>query len=613
MATHLLILSLTLSLCVLFTNAHSMRDVPSFLRRSSPSESIPYGQFNRFSGLPADRILSERRENILWTEPQEIEHHGWFSVQWEDISIPYNSSRDYLALYLLPDGQKDVPPHDYLDILDLLKEGGTWPRGMLNFTDIPNVRGSYFLRYFRLDASKFFIEIARSNLVRMKHGKAQPVHIHLSISSEKGDHQSPNMHLLWTSGSKQQYARFGTDLNDLHIVESNPKTYTAEMMCEEPATIRSAQFYIDVGHLHRTELRNLFPNTQYFYQVGSEKTGWSDIFTFKSAPKSSTEQVTRLAIFGDMGVKFLGLDDGSHNGFSGAKPTVHRLIRDLPNYDLVLHIGDISYAWSHGYVWEMFMSDIEPISQQVPYMINVGNHEHDYSDPEKLDPATGMKPFHPEGFNYNGHDSGGECSIPTAYRFGVPTNGNNIWWYSFDQGNIHVIMFSTEHDYRPGSTQYEWMKWDLASVDRNVTPWVIVGGHRPPYTSQDYPSDFHTSLLLRESIEDLLVNYDVDLAVWGHYHSYERTCAVRYGECVNDDEDLFDIYKPHDNFGAPIHVTVGTAGIGIDYASFYEFPWSVFRGADYGYLWVETHANRLHGKWIRTSDGYPLDEFTIHK
>lgn len=66
------------------------------------------------------------------------------------------------------------------------------------------------------------------------------------------------------------------------------------------------------------------------------------------------------------------------------------------------------------------MSDIEPISQQVPYMIkyanswninlqkkkknldnmnmiSVGNHEHDYSDPEKLDPATGMKPFHPEG------------------------------------------------------------------------------------------------------------------------------------------------------------------------------------------------------------------------
>lgn len=73
-----------------------------------------------------------------------------------------------------------------------------------------------------------------------------------------------------------------------------------------------------------------------------------------------------------------------------------------------------------------------------------------------------------------------------------------------------------------------------------------------------------------------------DLLTWhipspkGHYHSYERTCAVRYGECVNDDEDLFDIYKPHDNFGAPIHVTVGTAGIGIDYASFYEVFFSLF-------------------------------------
>lgn len=101
--------------------------------------------------------MTSQRKSRFWTEPQEIDHLGWFTVRWEGISIPYNHSRDYIALYLVPDGQTDVAPHDYLDMLDLMSEGGTWPRGMLNFTSIPNVRGSYFLRYFRRGKLRLFM------------------------------------------------------------------------------------------------------------------------------------------------------------------------------------------------------------------------------------------------------------------------------------------------------------------------------------------------------------------------------------------------------------------------------------------------------------------------
>lgn len=230
---------------------------------------------------------------------------------------------------------------------------------MLNFTSIPNVRGSYFLRYFRFDG-KFFIELSRTNFVQMKKGKAEAVHVHLSISAQEGSLGSPNMHLLWTSGSKEQAVRYASSPSLLvarrHssvkvVVSNDPKKYTAEMMCEEPATIRSAQYYIDVGHLHGVELVDLEPNQQYFYQVGNEFQGWSDIYTFKSAPISHASATTRMAIFGDMGVQFKGLDDNSHNEFGGASSTLERLIKDIDTYDTVLHIGDISYAWSHGYVW----------------------------------------------------------------------------------------------------------------------------------------------------------------------------------------------------------------------------------------------------------------------
>lgn len=51
-------------------------------------------------------------------------------------------------------------------------------------------------------------------------------------------------------------------------------------------------------------------------------------------------------------------------------------------------------------------------------------------------------------------------------------------WYSFDFGNIHFVMMSTEHDFRQGSEQYSFIASDLASVDRTNTPWVIFTGHR---------------------------------------------------------------------------------------------------------------------------------------
>jgi len=45
-------------------------------------------------------------------------------------------------------------------------------------------------------------------------------------------------------------------------------------------------------------------------------------------------------------------------------------------------------------------------------------------------------------------------------------------------------MMSSEHDYREGSRQYKWLENDLKNVDREKTPWVVLGGHRPMYSSQ---------------------------------------------------------------------------------------------------------------------------------
>ncbi len=112
--------------------------------------------------------------------------------------------------------------------------------------------------------------------------------------------------------------------------------------------------------------------------------------------------------------------------------------------EFLLHIGDISYARGVGALWDAFMTQIQPIAARVPYMTGIGNHEYD-------------------------HETGGECAVPMVHRFHSPTNGNGLFWYSFDVGPVHILFFSTEHDYLPKSTQYEWIENDLRSVNRSST------------------------------------------------------------------------------------------------------------------------------------------------
>ena len=70
------------------------------------------------------------------------------------------------------------------------------------------------------------------------------------------------------------------------------------------------------------------------------------------------------------------------------------------------------------------------------------------------------------------------CILYLLYRvFGVIR-------YSFDYASVHFIMMSTEHNFTQGSPQYEWMEQDLKNVNRSLTPWVVIAGHRAMYTSQ---------------------------------------------------------------------------------------------------------------------------------
>lgn len=61
----------------------------------------------------------------------------------------------------------------------------------------------------------------------------------------------------------------------------------------------------------------------------------------------------------------------------------------------------------------------------------------------------------------------------------APASGVDTTWYSMDIAGVHWITLSNYHDFTSGSPQYNWLKSDLAAIDRSTTPWVFVNTHAP--------------------------------------------------------------------------------------------------------------------------------------
>jgi hypothetical protein len=155
-------------------------------------------------------------------------------------------------------------------------------------------------------------------------------------------------------------------------------------------------------------------------------------------------------------------------------------------------IGDVAYARGYASEWPNFFDQIEPLASAVPWMTTDGNHERDFPDSGSL---------------FAGTDSGGECGVPYAHRFAMPTPSAQLKkqskkqvgrrgkksnarallqrmkqarhpasastagfpsavggvvhdtpWYSQNFGSVHFVLMSTEHDFSPASEQYAFLE-----------------------------------------------------------------------------------------------------------------------------------------------------------
>lgn len=376
-------------------------------------------------------------------------------------------------------------------------------------------------------------------------------------------------------------------------------TFHRNSLCAPPARTVG---WRDPGFTHTSFLKDLWPNTLYTYKMGhllleDGSNVWSKTYTFKSSPYPGQESLQRVIIFGDMGK---AERDGSNeyaNYQPGSLNTTDQLVRDLDNYDIVFHIGDLAYA--NGYIsqWDQFTSQVEPIASVKPYMIASGNHERD-------SPNTGSF--------YDTDDSGGECGVPAETMFYYPAENSAKFWYSTDYGMFHFCIADTEHDWRAGSEQYKFLEHCLASVDRKKQPWLIFAGHRVlGYSSNDWYANegSYQEPMGRDDLQKLWQKYKVDIAFFGHVHNYERVCPIYQNQCVSNEKHNYS-----GTVNGTIHVVVGGGGSHLSSYSTNIPRWSVYRDRDFGYVKMTAFNNSyLLFEYIRSNDGKVYDSFTISR
>ncbi|GMH01779.1 hypothetical protein Nepgr_003618 [Nepenthes gracilis] len=543
-------------------------------------------------------------------------------VRWSNVDSP--SKLDWLGIYSPPNSSSD----NFIGYL-FLSSAATWQDGHGSLSlPLVNLRSPYQFRIFRWSESEITNKTKKDHdhnpLPGTAHLLAQseelgfqnlhgPEQVHLAFTDEEDE-----MRVMFVTGDgRESFVKYGEEEEEMEETAATTVVrYERDDMCDSPAN--QSIGWRDPGFIHDGIMKNLKKGKRYYYKVGSDTGGWTGTYSFVSRNEESDE--TTAFLFGDMGTAtpystFLRTQAESNS-------TIKWLLRDIKALGnkpaFISHIGDISYARGYAWLWDNFFNQIEPVASQVAYHVCIGNHEYDWP----------LQPWKPDwaAFIY-GKDGGGECGIPYSLRFNMPGNSSeptgtrapptgNLY-FSFNMGAVHFVYLSTETNFLKGSNQYEFIKHDLESVDREKTPFVVVQGHRPMYTTSYEWRDSPLRERMLQHLEPLFVKNNVTLALWGHVHRYERFCPLNNNTCGRS-MGLNGEYQK----GYPVHVVIGMGGQ--DWQPIWEprpdhldepiFPQparSLYRGGEFGYTRLVATKEKLTLSYLGNHDGEVHDMVEI--
>ncbi|KAG6008287.1 hypothetical protein E4U21_004749 [Claviceps maximensis] len=396
-------------------------------------------------------------------------------------------------------------------------------------------------------------------------------------------------------------------------------------------------------------ITDLSPASKYYYKIVSTNSSEASFQSPRLAGDKTPftiNAIIDLGVYGEDGFT-IKMDHSKRDTIPFIPPslnhtTIQRLADTINDYEFIIHPGDLAYAdnWilrGHNVfdgkdafqaILEQFYDQLSPISSRKPYMASPGNHE---AACQEVPFTTGLCPAGQKNFTDFMTRFG--SSMPNTFTSTssdeqAKINANKAkqlakapFWFSFEYGMAHIVMIDTETDFADApdgpdgsahldsgpfggpNQQLQFLEADLASVDRTITPWVIVAGHRPWYTGADDPCK-----PCQAAFEPLLHKYGVDLAVFGHVHNSQRFMPV-----FNNEADPAGLENPM----APMYIIAGGAGNieGLKKMDDTRPAFSAFAyDEDFSYATITFEsAQSLRVDFLRSSTGEMLDTATLKK
>ncbi len=243
---------------------------------------------------------------------------------------------------------------------------------------------------------------------------------------------------------------------------------------------------------HEATLTGLGANTTYEYDLRNSNVDPTPgvVDEFHTAPLPGTGTIHLIA-FGDSGT-----------GSSSQSGVATAIGNDT--FDFALHNGDVAY--SRG-TYAEFEARFFPFYR-------------DWLRRKGFFPAIGN------------HDDMTSSATPYRTLFVLPRDGattaypnNAERFYSFDYGPAHFIALDTQAAFLSAARRQEQLAWLTADLqEAQDRPWRIAFFHRPPYSSG---AEHGSDLAIRQAFGPLFEQYNVQVVLTGHEHSYERTVPWR--------------------------------------------------------------------------------------
>ncbi|OTB05340.1 hypothetical protein M426DRAFT_319888 [Hypoxylon sp. CI-4A] len=423
---------------------------------------------------------------------------------------------------------------------------------------------------------------------------------------------------------------------------------SSDALTSEACSAASVTYATSRTYSNAVTLTGLAPATTYYYKIGSTNSSVEHFFSPRVAGDAtpfSMNAVIDLGVYGADGYT-IQMDASKRDTIPSIDPslnhtTISRLADTVDDYEFVVHPGDFAYAddWylkaknlldgeaAFQAILEQFYHQLSPIAGRKAYMASPGNHEAACGE---IPYVTGLCPEGQKNFTdfmtrfgdtmATAFPSTSAIEVAKVNANKAQVLANPPFWYSFEYGLLHFVMIDTETDFDDApdgvggsaglnggpfgapNQQLEFLEADLASVDRSVTPWLLVGGHRPWYTTGG-----GGCTACQEAFEPLLYKYGVDLAILGHVHNSQRFQPV-----YNNTADPKGMNDPT----APMYIVAGGAGnieglsdVGTN-VSYNSFAYA----DDFSYAKISfLDANNLQVDFIRSATGETLDTSVLYK